>query len=288
MNVIACTDCRGPLRFEPGERALTCTACGAVWPLRGGLPCMYREAEIRGIDRFMRVIYDGAPRFHDPAVRLLVPLFELEGSERRLREAYMPRLSLDTLADELGALPTEAGIRDADDPRPVRILEVSVGTGANLPYLKTGLAQAGLGRRPVEIWGLDVSLGMMTQCLARPEHRDVRLLLGDAHRLPFRDATFDRVFHVGGINAFRDRAAALAEMARVARPGTPIVVVDEQLDPARRHSLYHRLTFKAATFYDRDPRAPVDALPPGAHDVLVEQASRFFYTLRYRVGQRPA
>ena len=157
MNVIACTDCRGPLRFEPGERALTCTACGAVWPLRGGLPCMYREAEIRGIDRFMRVIYDGAPRFHDPAVRLLVPLFELEGSERRLREAYMPRLSLDTLADERSAVPDGDG-----GPPPVRILEVSVGTGANLPYLKSGLAQAGLGRRPGEIWGLDVSLGMMT------------------------------------------------------------------------------------------------------------------------------
>jgi SAM-dependent methyltransferase len=279
MNVIACTDCRGSLRFEPGDRALTCADCGAVWPLRG-LPCMYREAEIRGIDRFMRILYDGAPALHDPAVRLLVPLFELEGSERRLREAYMPRLELHALGRERPA---------ADAGRPVRILEVSVGTGANLPFVKSGLASAGLPREvPVEIWGLDVSLGMMRQCLARPEHRDVRLLLGDAHRLPFRDATFDRVFHVGGLNAFRDRAAALAEMARVARPGTPLVVVDEQLDPARRHSLYHRLAFKAATFYDRNPRAPVDALPAGAEDVLVEQASRFFYTLRFRVGQRAA
>lgn len=265
MNVIVCTDCRGELAFEPGQRSLTCTACGAAWPLRGGLPCMYRESEIRGIDRYMRWIYDGIPSMHDPSVRLLVPLLELGGSERRLRENYMARLELDTLT-----APADGG--------PLRILEVSVGTGANLPYLQSHLP-AGL---PVEIWGLDVSLGMMRQCLRRPGQDHVRLLLGDAHRLPFRDATFDRVFHVGGINAFRDRGAALAEMARVARPGTPIVVVDEQLDPDRNHTLYHRLAFRAATFYDRSPRAPVEDLPSNARDVLVEQASRFFYTLRFR------
>lgn len=267
MNVIVCTDCRGPLDHEPGARALRCGACGAEWPLRGGLPCMFREADIRGIDRAMRWIYDGLPSMHDPAVRLLVPLLELGGSEKALRDAYMRRLELESLAPP-------------DDGGPVRILEVSVGTGANLELIKARLP-AGV---PAEIWGLDVSLGMMRQFLDAPEHRDVRVLLGDAHRLPFRDATFDRVFHVGGINAFRDRGQALREMARVAKPGTPVVVVDEQLDPARDHSLYHRLAFRAATFYDRRPRAPVEELPPEASDVLVEQASRFFYCLRFRVG----
>lgn len=271
MNVIVCTDCRGELAFEPGQRALTCGACGAVWPLRGGLPCMYREAEIRGIDRYMRWIYDGIPSMHDPSVRVLIPLLELGGSERQLRTAYMARLEL-------------ASLQAPPDGEPLRILEVSVGTGANLPYLDAGLAHLQPGV-PIEIWGLDVSLGMMRQCLKHPSmanRADLRLLLGDAHRLPFRDATFDRVFHVGGINAFRDRGEALNEMARVAKPGTPIVVVDEQLDPDRRHSLYHRLAFRAATFYDPRPRAPVDELPRGAKDVLVEQASRFFYTLRFR------
>ncbi len=275
MNVIVCTDCRGELAFTPspsGQRAQRCTRCGAVWPLRGGLPCLYREAEIRGIDRYMRWIYDGLPSMHDPSVKLLVPLFELEGSERRLRENYMPRLELEALTPPA-------------DGQPVRILEVSVGTGANLDYVKARIP-AGLDGK-VEIWGLDVSLGMVRQCLRRPQHQDVRLLLGDAHRLPFRDATFDRVFHVGGINAFRDRGAALHEMARVAKPGTPIVVVDEQLDPARKHSLYHRLTFKAATFYDSRPRAPVEDVPAEATDLRVEQASRFFYCMRFRVGVSP-
>lgn len=33
---------------------------------------------------------------------------------------------------------------------------------------------------------------------------------------------FDTVFHVGGINFFNDRARAISEMIRVARPGTKL------------------------------------------------------------------
>ena len=72
-------------------------------------------------------------------------------------------------------------------------------------------------------------------------------------------------------------------MARVARPGTPIVVVDEQLDPARCHGLYHRLVFRALTFYTPDAVCPRADLPAGATDVLEEQVSRFYYCLRFRM-----
>jgi ubiquinone/menaquinone biosynthesis C-methylase UbiE len=128
---------------------------------------------------------------------------------------------------------------------------------------------------------------MLAQCrarLARHTGRPLRLLLADAHALPFRDATFDRVFHVGGIAAYRDPRVGLAEMARVARPGTPIVVVDEQLDPGRRHGLYHRLAFRALTFYDRAPASPTALLPPDATDVVDEQVTRFYYCLTFRAG----
>ena len=73
-------------------------------------------------------------------------------------------------------------------------------------------------------------------------------------------------------------------MARVARPGTPIVVVDEQLDRERRHSLYHQLVFRAMTFYTSEPRAPRADLPPDAFDVVEDQVSRFFYCLTFRVS----
>jgi len=112
------------------------------------------------------------------------------------------------------------------------------------------------------------------------------LLLADAHTLPFRDGTFDRVLHVGGINGYGDRARGLAEMARVARRGTPIVVVDEELDPHRTHSLYNRLAFKAITLYDQDPRAPRELVPPGTTAVEVSPVSRFYYCLRFSLDGR--
>ena len=41
--------------------------------------------------------------------------------------------------------------------------------------------------------------------------------------------------------------------------------------------------FKAVTFYDHAPEAPVRHLPVGATDVDVLQLSRFFYGLRFRM-----
>jgi ubiquinone/menaquinone biosynthesis C-methylase UbiE len=167
--------------------------------------------------------------------------------------------------------------------RPVRILEVGVGTGANLPRIEAALPPGLAGR--AEVWGLDLSRGMLAGAqrrISRLGYGHVRLVQGDAHALPFRDQAFDRVFHVGGIGGFRDPARALAELARVARPGSPIVVVDEQLEPGLGPLRW--TFFRALTFYDRAPHCPVEALPPGAWDILEEQVSRFYYSLRFRVG----
>ena len=53
------------------------------------------------------------------------------------------------------------------------------------------------------------------------------LFLGNAECLPFADESFDVVFHVGGINFFNDRAKAIREMIRVAKPGSKILIADE-------------------------------------------------------------
>jgi ubiquinone/menaquinone biosynthesis C-methylase UbiE len=57
--------------------------------------------------------------------------------------------------------------------------------------------------------------------------RSAELFHGEAEHLPFCDETFDVVFHVGGINFFNDRAAAIREMIRVAKPRTKLLIVDE-------------------------------------------------------------
>lgn len=275
---LRCPTDRAPLQhagpdghwIEAGE--LVC-AHGHRWPIRDRLARLYVEDEVTGNDKLLRYFYDGVPFLHDAAVLLLLPTLQLQPSanEENFRASYLPRLELARLAQEV---PPE---------RPIRILETGIGCGANLPYLARDLPP----RRDVELWGMDLSTGMLRQCrkrLERAGRRDVRLIAADAHALPFPDAFFDRCFHVGGIGNFRDVGTALAEMARVARPGTPIVAVDEQLDRSRRYDWFRRLAFRAVTFYDDDPHCPVEHLPPQAHDVLEEQIQPFFYSLRYRVG----
>ncbi|MCB9538155.1 MAG: methyltransferase domain-containing protein [Myxococcales bacterium] len=266
---LRCPDCgHDGLRWPAGADALDCAGCATEWSVVDGLPKLYRDAALGRVDRMMRRIYDGLPSLHDPLVRVALPLLQgRHENEHAVREAALDRLRLDGLA--------------APADRPLRVLEVGVGTGANLPRLRARLPAA-----PVEVWGLDYSIGMLRRCRRRcrrhPSLGQTRLLLGDAHALPFADHFFDRVFHIGAINGFEDPAAALAEMARVARPGTPIVVVDERLDPSRDTGLLRRLGFRAVTFYDPAPACPRDAVPAGAADVRDEQISRCFYCLSFR------
>lgn len=235
--------------------------------MHGDLPVLFRQAWVRGNDRLLALFYDNVPRLHDPAVRFLLPLWQLEGRESQMRGAYIERLRL----------------RDPDltGPGAARLLEVSLGTGVNVHLVRRALAP---GAR-LDYWGLELSSGMLrVACdrLAAHGQRDLRLVQGDAHALPFADDTFDRVLHVGGIGGFRDPAQALAELVRVARPGATIVVVDEQLDPHRKHGWWPRAWFKALTFYDERPHCPTGELPRGVSDIVAEQASRFYYCLSFR------
>lgn len=245
--------------------------CRESWKVRDGLPRLFREDWVKGTDRLMRALYNGMPSLHNPAVRFLIPVLQLGGNEAELRGGYIRRLEL-------------TGLRAGRD-RPLRILEVGVGAGANIPLI---MDELGLQAGEVEYWGLDLSIGMLGVCrrlVAKHGYDHVRLMVGDAHNLPFEDNSFDRAFHVGGIGGFNDPARALAEMARVALPDTPIVVVDEQLDPSLEHNLWQRIMFRAATFYDDNPHCPVEDLPEGATDILEEHVSRFYYSMRFRMPE---
>lgn len=103
--------------------------------------------------------------------------------------------------------------------RPVTFLDVATGSG-DLPKAIVALAKReGV---PVRILGLDFSPPILR--FAREEigaERDIRLVRGDAFRLPFADAGVDYVlcslaFHHFG---FEQSVIALREMERVARHG---------------------------------------------------------------------
>ncbi|HEX2297654.1 MAG TPA: demethylmenaquinone methyltransferase [Pseudonocardiaceae bacterium] len=94
-----------------------------------------------------------------------------------------------------------------------RVLDLAAGTAVSTVELGTAGA-----------WcvAADFSLGM----LRAGRHRRVPLVGADALRLPFADGVFDAVTISFGLRNVADPDAALAEMARVTRPGGRLVVCE--------------------------------------------------------------
>jgi ubiquinone/menaquinone biosynthesis C-methylase UbiE len=99
-----------------------------------------------------------------------------------------------------------------------RVLEVAVGTGSNLPHYPPGVA----------ITGIDLSPGMLAEASrsAAALALDVRLLEGDAERLPFDDGSFDTVVCALALCSIPHPDAAIAEMHRVLTPGGTLLLLD--------------------------------------------------------------
>jgi ubiquinone/menaquinone biosynthesis C-methylase UbiE len=142
-------------------------------------------------------------------------------------------------------------------------LEVSCGTGTNLPLIRDRIGYEG------RVVGLDISGGMLQRCRKKVRGRTARpdLVLGDASLLPFRDASFDAVLHHGGLAEFPDKRGALAEMARVVKSGAKVVVCDAGLPADRPARWINRLLLKLQTEYAAPP--PIELLPAQARDVRV-------------------
>jgi len=107
---------------------------------------------------------------------------------------------------------------------PGRTLEIGVGTG---------VVAAALRGRGHDVLGVDLSPAMLAHAYPR---MGPRIAVGDARRLPVRDACCDNAFFSGALHAIRDVPRALAEAARVVRPGGRIVVIAgtaEGRDPDR-------------------------------------------------------
>ncbi|MDH4229652.1 MAG: methyltransferase domain-containing protein [Nitrospirota bacterium] len=96
-----------------------------------------------------------------------------------------------------------------------RVLDLACGTG------EPGLTVA--RRHPgVTVTGADASPGMvrMAESVRRGEGlANIGFAVARGERLPFADATFERVICRFGVMLFDDPAAGLAELCRVTRPG---------------------------------------------------------------------
>jgi ubiquinone/menaquinone biosynthesis C-methylase UbiE/uncharacterized protein YbaR (Trm112 family) len=235
-----------PIRYFVNTRS------GRRYPIRDGIPVFSGKESLTGRNRQFRKLYDRVAIFYD--VQSHIYALISRQNLRQLRKGFL----------------AEIEVRPGD-----RVLEVSVGTGLNLQLLPEG----------IEFHGLDLSWGMLRKCRRnlRRWKREARLFCGEGENLPFRDASFDVVFQLGGLNFFNDKPRAIAEMIRVAKPGTKLLISDENEKQVRE--IYSKIPILGRRLWGRAEGlgpplnlVPMDMIDPVVHD----HADGRFYTLTFR------
>ncbi|HEY1632628.1 MAG TPA: metalloregulator ArsR/SmtB family transcription factor [Rhizomicrobium sp.] len=141
----------------------------------------------------------------------------------------------------------EAGILRLLDAQPIEaLLDAGTGTGRMLELLSPHI------RRGV---GLDVSPDMLAIArdrLARAHANHCQVRLGDVYRLPFA-VEFDAVLFHQVLHYLDDPGSAVAEAARVLRPGGRMVIAD--FAPHELEFLRAELAHRRLGFSDREVQA---------------------------------
>lgn len=157
--------------------------------------------------------------------------------------AYFDRLAplFDWLHPDVDVEPLQRGLSYAE--RPVeRVVDIGGGTGRVV------------GSLPVsEGIVVDASKGM----LARSRRRKLPSVRGDAARMPLADDSVDAVLVVDALHHFHDPDGALAEFARILRPGGVAIVreFDRTMLRGRAIAAVEHLVGFDSTFFSPDELA---------------------------------
>ncbi|UCF84415.1 MAG: methyltransferase domain-containing protein [Desulfobacteraceae bacterium] len=245
LELLCCPNCQArlSLRDERGdvtvdEGGLFCPHCEESFLVRNGIAQFISPQKLEGLNRRFARFYERFSRFETIFDKLsFLPM----GGERKARTEILHRLELD------------GG----------RVLEVSIGSGGNLPYLFES-------HKVDEVYGLDISAAQLTRCRRFVKTRgwSVELFLGMAELLPFEAESFDNVFHIGGINFFSEKKKAIEEMIRVARPGSKIVIADESERVAQLIARFLRLS-RSIQGRKVDTSVPVHLVPETMEGIRV-------------------
>jgi ubiquinone/menaquinone biosynthesis C-methylase UbiE/uncharacterized protein YbaR (Trm112 family) len=245
LELLCCPDCQSTLSLQPvvgngivEEGSLFCPQCERSFTIQNGMAHFIDHHELQGLNREFARSYDRLAPFYNLFIKVAFLVF---GGEGKARREILDRLELND----------------------GRILEVSIGTGMNLPYL---FGMPGVG----EAFGVDISVGQLARCsrLVSKKGWPVELFLSLAEVLPFQAETFDSVFHLGGINFFSDKKRAIDEMIRVARPGSKIVIADESERLARQADRMPGLS-SSSEVKKADVSVPIHLVPETMQDVQV-------------------
>jgi ubiquinone/menaquinone biosynthesis C-methylase UbiE len=183
-------------RFDLKNNRLVDVKTGQTFPIRNGIPIILANKSLAGRNRFFRWLYDVIAFAYDPIITLGDAL--KVNTEGIVRREYISNLN----------------INPGD-----KVLETAVGTASNILLLP----------EEGDYYGLDISWRMLkiAQKKISSVHRKAELFQGDGAFLPFRDDTFDLTLHMGGLQFYSDPYKGVSEMARVAKPGKTIHILDE-------------------------------------------------------------
>ncbi len=238
------------------------TPAGKEYPVRDGIPRLISEDDevFSDEERRENEYYEATAREYD---HIMDWMFESFGeNEDDVREKMVGLLSI-----KPGS----------------RVLETGSGTCRDSVHIAKKLHGKG------EFFIQDLSPSMLS--IGRDRMRSAlgktdvepEFFVGNAVHLPFENGYFDAAFHFGGLNVFTDRKAAIAEMARVVKPGGKVVFGDEGLAPWHREAEYGKILMNSSKLYAHD--APIDLLPESARDVALRWViGNAYYLIEFTVG----
>ncbi len=230
LELICCPKCKGDLTFE-GHRqngsetgVLFCERCGREFVADNEFVHFINEYEVFRFNKRVEFMRSINARFYTPITNFM---FLPCGGAKNARKEVLSQLEIYPKSN---------------------ILETGIGTGDNIPFLKEQLDGG-------TYYGLDNQLRMLQKCAGNCARWNLssELYRADAENLPFKDNTFDVVFHLGAINLFQNKKQAIDEMIRVAKPGTKIVIADETEKASKLFAIFQGKT---------DPVIPpIDLIP---------------------------
>lgn len=110
----------------------------------------------------------------------------------------------------------------ADEPRPLKVLDVACGTGDFTIEIARKVVSGS------EVMGVDISEGMIAVGREKIAKSGVEasMSVADCEALPYADNTFDRISVGFGVRNFEHLELGLSEMCRVLKPGGKAVVLE--------------------------------------------------------------
>lgn len=223
---------------------------GKRYKIINGVPNFVELSEITESNLNSTNFYNSWAPFYEFVQKIYYAFW---GGEKKARNDYLQYLD----------------IKDRD-----KVLEVSIGTGANIVYLPKGALY----------YGIDLSWEQLMQCRNNMIKRklNIELFYGNAEELPFKDESFDVVYHIGGINTFNNKSKAIKEMIRVAKKGTTLLIADETEKVAK---FYEKIPYFNRPFKNRKVSVtpPIDLLPNNIDKInLTEIRKGTLYCLTFR------